>query len=181
MGAASTRAITVALALVPICTEAVAAVEHAPHYRLYINALGGGDDNTTWFFPHCDYYDAGFREAIRAVADHAEPNAELSTEIDWVSKYYAESFGRSDLKQTLMRRGEACTQSRVCYVVVQAGRRYFLNQEALDYLGSRTPWHVEKLRGKDVVRVYRLERPDMPFLDDMQAAASTPEIAGSGI
>jgi 4-amino-4-deoxy-L-arabinose transferase-like glycosyltransferase len=174
------QAAAVALAIVPATTEGLAALEHAPHYRLYISALGGGDKNASWFFPHCDYYDAGFREAVRAIAQRAEPNAELSTEIDWVSKYYAESFGRPDLKQTLMRRGEACTQSRVCYVVVQSGRRYFLNQEALDNLAARTPWYIERLQGEDVVRVYRLENPDVPFPGDMQAAATAND-GGSGI
>ena len=52
-------------------TEALAAVRHAPHYRLYISPLGGGDAQVQWYFPHCDYFDAGFREAVQYVAAHA--------------------------------------------------------------------------------------------------------------
>src|SRR4051812_4892313 len=74
-------------------TEAFAAVTHAPHYRLYISALGGGDDRVQWYFPHCDYFDAGFREAVEYVAAHAETGAELSTEIDWPAQLYAERAG----------------------------------------------------------------------------------------
>ena len=81
---------------------------HAPHYRLYISALGGGDSQVQWYFPHCDYFDAGFREAVQRVAMSAQKGAELSTEIDWPAKLYAERAGRSDLRQTLVRRGQAC-------------------------------------------------------------------------
>jgi Dolichyl-phosphate-mannose-protein mannosyltransferase len=155
-----------ALALVLVGGEAQAAVEHGPHYRLYISPLGGGDREVTWYFPHCDYFDAGFREAIEYVAAHAEPNAEVSTEIDWPSRLYAERAGRHDLEHTLDRRGRGCRLGRVCYVVVQTGRLYFLNQEAVANLARRTPWHVERIRGEDVVKVYRLEPGELPFPGD---------------
>jgi 4-amino-4-deoxy-L-arabinose transferase-like glycosyltransferase len=168
-----------ALVMIPVVgTEAIAAITHGPHYRLYISALGGGDRNINWFFPHCDYYDAGFREAIAAVAAKAEPGAELSTEIDWVAKHYTSEYGRSDLKLTLVRRGEACQDNRVCYVVVQAGRHYFLNSDAIENLAQRAPWHVERLLGNDAVTVYRLERGETPF-EQVQATA-LPKAPDSG-
>jgi len=119
-----------------------------------------------WFFPHCDYFDAGFREAVQYVAEHAEENAELSTEIDWPARLYADFYGRPDLLQTLVRRGRTCRAGRVCYVVVQVGRLYFLNQDAVNNLTRRTPWHVERIRGEDVVRVYRLLPGEMPYPDE---------------
>jgi len=146
--------------------EAMATVRHAPHERLYISMLGGGDQNVDWFFPHCDYFDAGFREAVQYVAAHAEPNAELSTEIDWPAKLYSGWAGRDDLLQTLNRRGRACRAGRVCYVVVQTGRWYFLNQDAVANLAKKTPWHVEQIRGRDVVKVYRLEPGESPYPDE---------------
>jgi hypothetical protein len=103
------------------------------------------------------------REAIEQVAKRAEPNAELSTEIDWVAKYYASVNGRNDLTHTLVRRGQACQEGRVCYVVTQSGRRYFLNSEALDVLAKREPWHVVQLRGIDAVKVYRFEAGEPLF------------------
>ena len=151
-------------------TEAFAAVTHAPHHRLYISALGGGDARVQWYFPHCDYFDAGFREAVKYVADHAEPGAELSTEIDWPAKLYAERDGRPDLLQTLVRRGRTCRAGRICYVVVQVGRLYFLNQDAVANLSRRVPWHVERIRGEDVVRVYRLLPGEAPFPDEQAPA-----------
>jgi hypothetical protein len=151
------------LALVLVGGEAEAAVEHAPHYRLYVSPLGGGDRNVTWFFPHCDYFDAGYREAIEAIAHGAEPGAEVTSEIDWPSKHYAERAGRADLAITLLRRGAACREGRVCYVVLQVGRRYLHNEDVFANLARRTPWHVERIRGEDAVTVYRLEPGESPF------------------
>ncbi len=151
------------IALVLVGGEAQAAVTHAPHYRLYISPVGGGDRRVTWYFPHCDYFDAGFREAIQFIAANAEPYSEVSTEIDWPALIYAERAGRPDLIPTLMRPGYTCRLGRVCYVVVQTGRLYFLNQAAVANLARRTPWHVERIRDEDVVKVYRLEPGEAPF------------------
>jgi hypothetical protein len=124
-----------------------------------------------WYFPHCDYFDAGFREAVQYVAAHAEPDAELSTEIDWPAKLYAEWAGRPDLQQTLVRRGRTCRSGHVCYVVVQTGRLYFLNRDAVANLSRRTPWHVESIGGREVVKVYRLLPGEMPFPDEQMAGS----------
>jgi hypothetical protein len=161
-----------ALALLLVVGEARAAIAHAPHYRLYVNALGGGDGRIAWFFPHCDYFDAGFREAVERVARGAERGAELSTEIDWPARLYAASFGRPDLVQSLVRRGQACRSGQPCYVVVQTGRLYFLNQDAVDHLAQRAPWTVVRIRGQDVVKVYRLALGESPFPDENSHAAA---------
>ena len=150
-------------------SEALAALRHAPHYRLYISPFGGGDGQVQYYFPHCDYFDAGFREAVQYVAAHAEPGAELSTEIDWPAQLYASEAGRSDLLQTLVRRGRTCRAGRICYVVVQAGRLYFLNQDAVGNLSRRAPWHVESIEGREVVKVYRLLPGEAPFPDEEKA------------
>ena len=151
--------------------EALAALAHAPDYRLYISPLGGGDAKVQYYFPHCDYFDAGFREAVQYVAERAEPEAELSTEIDWPAHLYADLDGRPDLLQTLVRPRQACRSGRVCYVVVQVGPLYFLNEEAVAWLSRRTPWHVESIRGREVVKVYRLLPPESPFPDEVEHAA----------
>src|SRR2546423_4257166 len=165
MPAARWAAAAVAILLLP-GTEAVAAVAHAPHYRAYISPLGGGDAKVDWYFPHCDYFDAGFREAVQYVAAHAERDAELSTEIDWPARLYTDATGRNDLRLSLVRRGQACHSGRICYVVVQVGRLYFLNQDAVTNLSRRVPWHVERVLDHDVVKVYRLLPGEMPFPDE---------------
>jgi len=161
-----------AVVLLLVGGEARAALTHAPHYRLYINAFGGGDANVDWFFPHCDYFDTGFREAIQQIAARAEPDAEVATEIDWPAQLYAERFGRPDLRQTLVRRGRACRSGQPCYVVVQLGRLYFLNQDAVRWLSHREPWTTVRVRGEDVVKVYRLMPGESPFPDENEVGAS---------
>jgi len=154
------------LGILAIGGEAHATWTHAPHERLYISVLGGGDKNVAWYFPHCDYFDAGFREAIDYIAAHAEKGAEVSTEIDWPAKLYSGWAGRSDLQQTLDRRGRACRSGQPCYVVIQTGRWYFLNKDAVKNLSAKTPWHVEQIEGRDVVKVYRLPPGESPFPDE---------------
>jgi hypothetical protein len=159
-----------ALVVLLVGGEARAALAHAPHYRLYINAFGGGDENVDWFFPHCDYFDTGFREAMQQIAARAEHGAEVATEIDWPAELYAERFGRPDLQQTLVRRGRACRSGQPCYVVVQIGRLYFLNADAVQSLSHREPWTTVRVRGEDVVKVYRLLPGESPFPDENSPA-----------
>jgi hypothetical protein len=154
------------LGLLSIGGEARATVQHEPHERLYISILGGGDANVDWFFPHCDYFDAGFREAVQYVDSHAEQGAELSTEIELPARLYSHRAGRDDLLQTLNRRGRACRAGKICYVVVQTGRWYFLNEDSVNSLATKTPWHVEQIRDRDVVKVYRLPPGESPFPDE---------------
>jgi hypothetical protein len=148
--------LVIPLSLAPLLAgaELQAALRFAPHYRLYISPLAGGEANVDWLFPHCDYFDAGFREAMIHVAQQAEPEAEVATEIELLASFYAERAGRADL---LLTRGASCRSQRPCYVVAQPGRIYFNNREALADLATRTPWHVESVRGHPAAVVYRLE------------------------
>jgi len=167
-GTARSRRLSVAaawlLGLLLVGSEARAAAAHGPHFRLYVSVLGGGSSRVTFYFPHCDYFDAGFREAIQAIAARAEPGAEISTEIDWPARYYAERFGRPDLQVSLFRPGLACQSGHPCYVVTQAGRWYRYNVVPLARLATTSPWYVEPIEGVDVVKVYRLEPGVDPFL-----------------
>jgi hypothetical protein len=48
---------------------------------------------------------------------------------------------------------------------VQTGRLYFKNQDAVAWLSHRTPWTTVRIRGEDVVKVYKLEPGESPFPD----------------
>ena len=50
-------------------------------------------------------------------------------------------------------------------MVAQVGRWYKHNLAPLERLGAQSPWHVERIEGVDVVKVYRLE----PGMDPFQA------------
>ncbi len=165
-----------AAGLLLVAPEARAAATHAPHYRLYVNALGGGDGRVGWFFPHCDYFDAGMREAVAWVAERAEPGAEVVSEVDWSVRLYASMDGRPDLLSSPFLPGRGCSRARPCYVLVHAGRTYRHNTSALDRLAAASPAHVVRIRGQDVARVYRLApgEPLFPPEADAAGAASRP-------
>jgi 4-amino-4-deoxy-L-arabinose transferase-like glycosyltransferase len=154
--------------------EAWASATHWPHYRLYVNALGGGDRNVDYFFPHCDYFDAGYREAIQAIAEVAEPRAEIATEIDWPGRYYADHFGRPDLAVTMMRPETGCRGDHACYAVVQTGRWYFQNRDTVEFLSHREPWRVVRVGGHEAVKIYRLRPGESPF--PPAPASSSPSV-----
>jgi hypothetical protein len=171
----SARAAAIAaMGLVLAVPEARAAISHAPHNRLYLNALAGGDRNVTWFLPHCDYFDAGVREALAWIAAHAERGAEVASEVDWTVRLYSTWYGRPDLVSSPILPGRGCGAGQPCYVVVQPGRVYWHNEAALDRLAATAPVHTERVRGTDAVRVYRLapgERlfpPEAPVADGMR-------------
>ena len=69
------------------------------------------------------------------------------------------------LRLTLVRPGQACRSGAPCYVVVQTGRLYFKNQEAVARLSRREPWATVRIRGEDVVKVYKLPPGESPFPD----------------
>ena len=176
-GGASAGRVRVALAAVGVLAaapEAWASATHAPHHRLYLNALAGGDRSATWFLPHCDYFDAGVREAVAWVAAHAEPGAEVASEVDWTTRLYAEWHGRPDLVSSPILPGRGCRTGRPCYVVVQPGRVYRHNQAALAGLAERRPAHVERIRGEDAVRVYRLAPGEPLFPAGGQVVGTLP-------
>ena len=164
------QAALAALAGVAFATEAFAAVTHEPHPRLYVSALGGGDANVDWFFPHCDYFDAGVREAVAAIAARSEPGAEVATETDWVVRYYADQARRTDLVDTAILPNTGCLHGRTCYVIVQSGRRYWHNQAALDFLAKQKPWTTVDVAGRQAIAVYRLE-PGEPLFPPASAAS----------
>jgi 4-amino-4-deoxy-L-arabinose transferase-like glycosyltransferase len=157
-------------ALLLVLPEARAAVTHAPHHRLYVSALGGGDRNVTWFFPHCDYFDAGFREAMAWVSAFAPAGAEVASEVDWTVRFYAGARGRSDLVSRPVLAGKSCSGAKPCFVLVQPGRLYRHSELAVARLAAKAPAHVVRIRGEDAVRVYELAPGEGLFPSDAAAA-----------
>lgn len=161
--ATAPRAAALAAGLALAVPEGGLALAYAPHHRLYVSPLGGGERRVTWWFPHCDYFDAGVREAVRWVAARAEPGAEIASEVDWTVRLYAGLAGRLDLASTFTTPAAACRAGRPCYVLVQVGRRYWHNEAAIDRLAKAVPVHEELVRGVPAVKVYRLEPGEALF------------------
>ena len=146
-----------ALALASAGGEALATLPRMPHPRLYVNVFGGGDGAVDTAFPHCDYFDAGVREAVGEIAARAEPGAQIASDTPWLTRYYATRDGRPDLTVDRVLPGAMCRRDAPCYVVVQTGRRYWHNEAILDALAPRTPWATIEVGGHRVIAVHRVE------------------------
>lgn len=134
----------------------VVAVWVAPFYSLYLNPLGGG--RTGYFFPHDEFYDLGLREAVRAIAREASPEAVLVCEAPHTARYYADRFGRADLRVEVSSSGNfRILPDRDTYLIVQDGRRYFENLELLNWVErSYRPSLEVKALGASALRVYHI-------------------------
>jgi 4-amino-4-deoxy-L-arabinose transferase-like glycosyltransferase len=105
-----------------------------PHYALYTNALGGG--KVGYLFPHDEFYDDGLREAIKFVCDTAPPGAVIAHETPGVTRYYLETFGRTDLNSKAISAPDfrVTNISGPAYLIVQRGRTYFENRDKLAFI-----------------------------------------------
>ncbi|HYY55863.1 MAG TPA: glycosyltransferase family 39 protein, partial [Pyrinomonadaceae bacterium] len=117
-----------ALAVIVIASSLLASASAAPHYRLYTNALGGGQERAGTFFPHDEFYDASMREAVSEVARRAQPGARVASETPSLVAYYAQLAGRSDLAPVSLSDKTAVSGLTEGDVIILArGRRYFSN------------------------------------------------------
>jgi hypothetical protein len=114
---------------------AVASANISPHYRLYLNALGGGEARAGTFFPHDEFYDAGVRDAVGEITRRARPGARVASETPTLVAYYAQLAGRGDLVTLSLSEKEEMRQfAPGDFIIVARGRRYFSNEELLNKL-----------------------------------------------
>ena len=129
------RAIVAALIVaIFVGVPAWIACSAGPHYALYTNALGRG--KVGYFFPHDEFYDDGLREAIKFVCDTAPPGAVIAHETPGVTRYYLETFGRTDLDSKAISAPDFTVTniSGPAYLIVQRGRTYFENRDKLAFI-----------------------------------------------
>jgi predicted membrane-bound dolichyl-phosphate-mannose-protein mannosyltransferase len=133
-----TRLMVVSAAL---CFSAWAAAESAPHYRLYSNALGGGERaHAGEYFPHDEFYDASVREAMFELARQAGPGARVASETPNLAAYYARQAKRPDLACVSLSDPASLREMRTGdFVVAARGRRYFSNDALLNGLRRTGP------------------------------------------
>lgn len=134
----------------------IAPLQTAPHYRMYLNAAGGSEQNLRHYFPHCDLYDVGLREAVQYVCARAEPDAQLRGDANEAVAHYVKMCGRPDIKVTTLSKPEdRCEAGRSCYQILQVGRSFFETQELFASLhASRPPDAVVRARGVNVAEIY---------------------------
>ena len=118
-----------ALALLVVATAFIAAVDAAPHFRLYTNALGGGAAKRGYYFPHDEFYDASVRNVMFEIAKRAKPGAKVASETPGLAAYYAQRANRADLVCVLLSDPNELRQlGEGDFVIDAPGRRYFSNE-----------------------------------------------------
>ena len=122
------RAALVSLVIVSALWSSATAM---PHYRLYMNLLGG-PAHAGQYFPQDEFYDAYMQDALTELAKRARPGARVAGELPTVAAYYAERAGRADL--VCIELSDAAELGKLTpgdFVIDGRGRTYFSNQAML--------------------------------------------------
>lgn len=147
------------IAIFVIAFSAFVSAGAMPHYRLYTNALGGGQGRAGSYFPHDEFYDASMREAARYIAASARPGARVASEAPELFTHYAVLAGRSDLVSLSLSDRKALAELTAGdHIIVARGRRYFSNDALLTKLDATIqPVAGTSLGGVPSTRIYLLD------------------------
>jgi len=164
-----------ALVSLVIISTMWAAASASPHFRLFINSVGGGSAKAGAYFPQDEFYDAYMLDALKEIAARARPNARVGTEIPVLADYYAKRAGREDL---------TCSQFFTTadlnkfvagdFLIDARGRTYFSNQAMLERLR-------QKARPAFTVSVGSTPAADVYILDEAALAALRGEAFQPGL
>lgn len=158
-----------AAAVLVIASSVYASAGASPHYRLYTNALGGGDARAGSYFPHDEFYDASVRDTARQVAALAPPGARVASEAPELFTHYAARAGRLDLVSISLSDRAALRDLAVGDIIIVArGRRYFSNDAIISTLaaGSR-PAAELSLAGVPSTRIYQLDENSLRAVSEI--------------
>src|SRR5256885_7687097 len=154
-----------ALASLVILCSVWASLSAMPHYRLYMNQLGGAA-RAGYFFPHDEFYDASIRDAMFEIAGRAGEGARVASETPTVAAYYAQQARRTDLIcVSLSDPAELKELKAGDFIIAARGRRYFSNDALLSALHqSAAPSFSVPLDGKPSVEVYVVDHPSLAIV-----------------
>jgi hypothetical protein len=157
------------LALAVVVLSLYASARAAPHYRLYTNAVGGGNARAGSYFPHDEFYDASTRDVADSVARLAPQGARVASETPELFAYYAHLGGRPDLRSVSLSDRAALRELQAGDIVVVArGRRYFSNDELTTRLAAASqPADAVSLGGVPSARVYVLDAESLRMLAEV--------------
>jgi len=120
-----------ALACLVIISSFWSSAQAGPHYRLYMNSVGGSA-RAGFFFPQDEFYDVYMRDVVSEIARRARPAARVSGELPTVAAYYAQRANRADLVCVeLTSPAELEKLVPGDFVIDARGRTYFSNQAML--------------------------------------------------
>ena len=142
-----------------VLLSAFASVSAAPYYRLYTNALGGGEARAGTYFPHDEFYDGSLRDTVAALLPHARGGARVASETPELVTFYARRAGRGDLVSVSLSDPAAVRElSAGDLVLVARGRRYFSNEKTVARLRAASrPVVTVPLGGVPSAEVFLLD------------------------
>ena len=157
------------LALVVVALSLYASASAAPHYRLYTNVIGGGEERAGTYFPHDEFYDSSTRDIANAVARLAPPGARVANETPELLTHYLRLAGREDLRSVSLSDRAALGDFRPGDIVVVArGRRYFSNDELTSRLAAASqPAAAISLGHVPSARVYALDAATFAVFEEV--------------
>jgi hypothetical protein len=133
-----------------------------PHYRLFMNTLGGGTAAAGTYFPHDEFYDAATGDVITALSNVTSQNATVACETPGLFEYYAQKAGRSDLKfVSLSDKQKVADLKKDDLVVMVKGRRYFSNDVYQQLLTSVATTAEIKIENTTAAAIYKLDEPTL--------------------
>jgi len=129
----------------------------APHYRLFINAFGGGHTRAGTYFPHDEFYDAATRQVVTEIAPQTPTPATIACETPELFKYYSGKIGRSDLMFLSLSDPDAVSKLKPGdFIVLAQGRRYFSNLAYEEVLAKEAATEIA-IAGITAARDFRLD------------------------
>jgi len=129
-----------------------------PHFRLFTNTVGGGMANAGAYFPHDEFYDAGSRETVTAIAQMSPGHALIACEAPHVLDYYADRIGTPALDTVLLSDPRNIAQlSEGDFVVITSGRRYISNDALRQTLAVYKPDSEVTIAGAIFAKIYKLD------------------------
>lgn len=166
------------LAVIVIAGSVIDSINAAPHFRLFLNSIGGGTNWAGYYFPHDEFYDASMRDAIAEIATRARTGARVASESPSLAAYYAERAKRTDLVCVSLSDPDAVKQLAVGdYVIVARGRRYFSNDALISALRDHfTPIAELKLGVVPSAKIYELDQSTLSNLFSHKKAQKTQKI-----
>ena len=165
------------VALLVVAGSFAAAVQAAPHFRLYTNEFGGGMKSAGYYFPHDEFYDASMREIMSEIAKRARPGAKVASETPSVASHYAQRAHRPDLVCVMLSNpGELKQLNEGDFVIDARGRRYFSNELVMQTLRQTSaPAFQVSLAGGYSASVYMLDQKSRDAI--IKAANQLPRLS----
>ncbi|HEX8181822.1 MAG TPA: glycosyltransferase family 39 protein [Pyrinomonadaceae bacterium] len=135
----SEQHVLTALAALVVLAALAATVTVAPHHRLYINFLGGGQARAGYYFPQDEFYDAELRDVMSEIARRAPLHARVANETPGLAAFYAAQAQRPDLNSvSLSDPHERAALRPGDFIIAARGRRYFSTDALLTALRATT-------------------------------------------